>query len=102
MKDKRFRNDHFVRAGKGSSDAEDMVEEVDGNEIVLKKVLTCKLSDGVHGMGLFALPSIVWPIFETLTRMKMRQAAAVGDDEDDDDEKPPNGLRNLFRFFLRF
>lgn len=76
-----------------------MFEEVDGNEIVLKKVLTCKLSDGVHGMGLFALPSIVWPIFETLTRMKMRQAAAaVGDD----DEKPPNGLRNLFRLFLRF
>lgn len=79
-----------------------MVEEVDGNKIVLK-VLTCKLSDGVHGMGLRALPSIVWPIFETLTRMKMRQvAAAVGDDEDDVDEKPPNGLRNLFRFFYDF
>lgn len=79
-----------------------MVEEVDGNEIVLKKVLTCKLSDGVHGMGLFALPSIVWPIFETLTRMKMRQTSAIGDDDDDDDEKPPNGLRNLFRFFYDF
>lgn len=79
-----------------------MVEEVDGNEIVLK-VLTCKLSDGVHWMGLFALPFIVWPIFETLTRIEMMQAAAaVGDYDDDDDEKPPNGLRILFRFFLRF